>query len=287
MAQFRTLVRAGELVRLRRGVYATAKFANQAAENDVLRHIVRIAAANGSQRAKGAVASHESAAMLHGIDLLKKPDDDVVRLTRPRGRYRNGAVRGVRFHSAAVPDDQVTEVLGIRVTTPARTVIDLARTMSYTEGVVSADSALRAGITTKAELAGMLEFCEGWPGTIRARKAVEFSDPRSESAFESAARVCFDQFGLPAPDLQVNIVDDQLRFIGRVDFVWEKYKTIAEADGMGKYGNADDARNQIRRDIRLRAATYKVVHFTWAEVFGDPAGLIARIRKAYEAPSAF
>lgn len=287
MAQFRTLVRSGDLVRLRTGVYATAKFANQAAKGDILRHIVQVAAAVGTQRMTGAVASHQSAAILHGIDLLKQPDKDVVWLTRPPGRYRSGAVRGVRFHSAAVPEDHVTHVLGLRVTTPARTVLDLARSLPHVDGVVSADSALHAPVTTKAELSAMLEYFKGWPGAVGARKAVEFSDQRSESALESAARVCFAQFGLPAPELQVNVLDDEFRFIGRVDFIWEKYKTIAETDGMGKYENPGKAREQIRRDIRLRAAGYKVVHFTWAELFNDPAAVIARIRKAFETPSAF
>jgi len=47
------------------------------------------------------------------------------------------------------------------------------------------------------------------------------------------------------------------------------------------------AREQIRRDIRLREAGYKVVHFTWAELFSDPARVIARIRQAFAAPSPY
>lgn len=286
-AQFRTLVRAGDLVRLRRGVYSTAKFAGQAAQGAILRHVVQVAAVTGSQRVKGAVASHQSAAILHGFDLLREPGDGAVWLTRPPGRYRNGGVQGVRFHSAAIPAEHVTRVLGVRVTTPARTVLDLARSLPYMEGVVVADSALHAGATTKAELSAMLESCKGWPGTAGARYVLEFGDPRSESVLESAARVYFAQFGLPTPEQQANIVDDKMRFIGRVDFIWKSHKTIAEADGMGKYENPEKAREQIRRDIRLRAAGYKVVHFTWAELFGDPGSVLARIRKAFETPSSF
>ena len=39
------------------------------------------------------------------------------------------------------------------------------------------------------------------------------------------------------------------------------------------------------RDIRLRDAGYKVVHFTWSELFGTPERVIARIRAAFAAPS--
>ena len=39
------------------------------------------------------------------------------------------------------------------------------------------------------------------------------------------------------------------------------------------------------RDIRLRDAGYKVVHFTWSELFGTPERVIARIRAAFAAPT--
>jgi AbiEi antitoxin C-terminal domain len=287
MGQFRSRVRTGELVRLRRGVYATPKFARQAEENAALRHVVQVAAATNAQYTRGAVASHQSAALLHGIDLFEKPAASVVWLTRPPGRYRNGAVQGVRFHSATVAREHVTTVLGIRVTTPARTVVDLARSLPFMEGVVTADAALHAGLTTRSELRQLLAFFAGWPGSATARHVVEFSDPLAESVLESAARVIFAERGLPAPRLQVSVLDAALQFIGRVDFRWEEYRTIAEADGMAKYEDPERAREQIRRDTRLREAGNKVVHFTWAELFGDPARVIARIRAAFGARSGY
>ena len=133
----------------------------------------------------------------------------------------------------------------------------------------------------------MLADCARWPGIGEARRVVEFSDELAESVLESAARVTFAQAGLPPPRLQMDILDDAYRFIGRVDFLWEQHRTIVEADGMGKYEDPERAREQIRRDIRLREAGFTVVHFTWAELFGDPARVIARIRKAFEAPSPY
>jgi very-short-patch-repair endonuclease len=56
---------------------------------------------------------------------------------------------------------------------------------------------------------------------------------------------------------------------------------------MSKYEEEGRAGAQIRRDIRLREAGYKVVHFTWAEIFGEPARVAARIRGAFAAPSAY
>ena len=260
---------------------------DKAKEKAALWQVLQVASAGCGQSARDAVASHQTAALIHGISQLNAPDPDVVCLTRPPGRYRGGGVPGVRFHSAALPPAHVTSRYGVQLTTGARTVVDLARTLPHPEGVAIADSALHGRITTKAELRQMLADCAGWPGIGEARRVVEFSDELAESVLESAARVIFAQTGLRPPRLQIDILDDALRFIGRVDFLWEGHRTIVEADGMAKYEDPERAREQIRRDIRLREAGYKVVHFTWAELFGDPARVIARIRKAFAAPGPY
>ena len=72
----------------------------------------------------------------------------------------------------------------------------------------------------------------------------------------------------------------------RVDFLWRKYRTIAEADGLGKYVEPSVLRRQFERDRKLRAAGYRVVHFTWGEIFKTPADVVAQIREAFGAASA-
>lgn len=288
-AQFRTCVKTGDLVRLRRGVYAKASFASQAGKNDTLSHFVKVSAAIHAQYKDGsAVASHQSAAILQDISLLGRPEKgDTVWLTRPPGKYRGDRLRGVRLHSAELPAEHVKKMLGTPVTVPARTVLDLARSLPYTEGVIAADSALRANTVTKEELEEMLPFFAGWPGTGKARRVVEFSDRLSESPLESAARVAFAEHGLPAPELQVVISDDEDDFIGRVDFFWPAYRTIAEADGGGKYEEDGTGRRQTIRDNRLRDQQYKLVRFTWTDLFETPERVITRIRTAFAAPTPY
>jgi hypothetical protein len=76
----------------------------------------------------------------------------------------------------------------MRITSVARTVVDLARTSSFRSGVVVADSALRGQQTTKDELRSVLAACARWPGIRQARLVVEFSDGLAESALESISR---------------------------------------------------------------------------------------------------
>jgi hypothetical protein len=173
----------------------------------------------------------------------------------------------------------------VPVTTPARTVVDLARTMPFKAGVVTADSALYRGLTAKADLLSAIDVMARWPGVDKARAIVDFADGRAESAFESVARVAFDNWGLPPPELQVFVGGDG-EVIARVDFYWREHATIAEADGALKYEDPDRAREQLERDARLRAAGFEVVHFTWRDLHTNPSMVMARIIGAFHRQAA-
>ncbi len=116
-------------------------------------------------------------------------------------------------------------------------------------------------------------------GCRQAAEAVEFADGLAESPLESIARVVFRDGKLPPPSLQVRIGDPE--FIGRVDFLWERYRTIAEVDGLIKYTDPYRARAQLRRDQKLRAAGYEVVHFEWHDITSQPEAAVAAIRTAF------
>lgn len=138
----------------------------------------------------------------------------------------------------------------------ARTVVDLARTCTFRDGVVVADSALRTGQTTVPEITAVISDCARWPGVRRARAAAAFSDHRAESALESIGRVVFREYRLPAPELQVWVGGD-LGIVGRADYFWPGYRTIAEADGAVKYADPRQAMRQLDRDARLRDAGFE------------------------------
>ena len=110
------------------------------------------------------------------------------------------------------------------------------------------------------------------------RRVGAFADERAGSVLESAARVVFDEFGLAPPELQVTIHLPAHAFL--VDFFWREHRVIAEADGLAKYTADKDLIAQFQRDRLLRDAGYKVVHFTWRELFKTPELVITRIRQA-------
>lgn len=286
-AAFRSLVRAGELKRYRQGVYVRAAYLAAAESAPATRHALRAAAAIASQTTRKAAASHQSAALIHGLDLLRAAEPDMVTLTCRPGGYRGQSPSGVFVHSAELPGSHIMRRHGVWVTTATRTVVDLSRSLSFMEGVVVADSALRLGKTTDFGLADVLRACVRWPGIERARDVVRFSDELAESVLESCARVVFARAGLPPPVLQAAIAGIDGEFVARVDFYWPEYHTIAEADGMAKYDDPSRARREVKRDIRLREAGNKVVHFTWGELFNQRERVIARVRTAFAASTAY
>jgi Transcriptional regulator, AbiEi antitoxin/Protein of unknown function (DUF559) len=280
--QIRRLARDGVLVRLRPGVYAPAAAVTSVARpRDSNGHaalrLVAVLAATGSQ----SVGSHRSAGRVYGLGLVGRDQEQVTEITRvPGGPGGHTARLGVLVHVARLPAEHVVSYRGVPLTSVPRTVIDLARTLPFAEGVAVADSALYARLTSKSDLSAVIGDCGRWPGLRRAREVTAFSDARSESVLESLSRAAFHQAGLPPPDLQVWIGDDG-EVIGRVDFLWRRYRTIGEADGALKDQTPARARTQLERDARLRAAGYEVVHFTWPQITRAPAQVVDEIQVAF------
>lgn len=203
----------------------------------------------------------------------------------PVKRWERPRSANVTFHSADLPAEHRTLLYDLPVTTAARTVADLARTLPFTDAVVAADSALREEKATKAGLGQVLGRCTRWPGVRQARRVVEFADERAESPLESAARVVFHEFGLDPPELQATISTPRAAF--RVDFCWPARRLVVEADGLVKYSVRADLIRQLERDRLLRDAGYKVAHFTWEELSGIPEAVIERIRRAGDAAAPY
>lgn len=83
----RALVAAGQLVPIRRGAYATKGILARVAEDPCLRHALDVAAVR-ALRGRAGVASHQSAATMHGLRLLTAPSEGMVTLTVPQGSAR-------------------------------------------------------------------------------------------------------------------------------------------------------------------------------------------------------
>jgi len=93
------------------------------------------------------------------------------------------------------------------------------------------------------------------------------------------------RYDVPRPAVQVRILDERGRFVGRPDFVWLEHAVVGEADGLGKYdGDAGTVvADERARQARLQALGLIVVRWTEQQLHGDPPLLVQQLRAALAA----
>jgi hypothetical protein len=188
-----------------------------------------VAATSAALIRPGFMVSHESAAHLHGIDLLTEPQRPTLTCAGLNGRGRRG---DLTVYGGTGPPAHATEWFGVGLTSVERTVVDLARN-DRRQGLVAADCALRT-MTNAAQLERVVDECARWPGNAQARAVLKLATPLSESALESLTKLLVADAGLPAPQLQARIADPLGEWAYRVDLLWPAQRLVLEADGLLK-----------------------------------------------------
>ena len=278
---------AGTIRKITRGVYTRGDGGTSPSVGD--REVeARLSVVAAARRAPGLVVSHVSAALLHGLPLVDA-ETGTVHLTR-------SATSGARrtpaqvVHARPLQPADVVEVNGIRVTSVARTVLDLACSLrSDVAAVAAADWALHHGLVSPDAMAEVLTGARRQRGLGRARARLRFADGRAESPGESVLRWhCADQ-GLAAPELQVTAWSPAGEFLGRADLGYEECALLVEFDGLVKYNKllkpGEDPSSVVvkekAREDGLREHGCTVLRFVWAD-FRNPAALAARVQSARE-----
>ena len=274
---------SGELAGLSRGAYCAGQI-YQTADSAGQHALTVRAVANGAPHL---VVSHISAAVVHGLP-LPRPALGQVHLTRPgrSGWRRDG--RSIQ-HAGVLTSSDIVEVSGLRVTSLARTLVDIARTHAFEIAVVAGDHALHTSPAIIDEVVEVLGRARRLRGAGAARRALLFADGRSESPGESRTRVAFHHIGLEPPDLQCDIFDARSTFVARTDLGYLAAGVLIEFDGMVKYGDllrgnrtAQEvlAREKHREDA-LRELGWLVVRVTWADL-AESAQLARRLPEALD-----
>jgi predicted transcriptional regulator of viral defense system len=283
--EVRQRLRTGELVKIRPGAYVGDALPRAPEE----RHRLAVRAAVPDLAAE-AVISHVSAAVLWGVPTWGIALDR-VHATRPR---RSGARRGrvVHLHAAPLDPEEIAQVDGITVTAPARTVVDIARSVPFERAVVLADRALHSGLVHADDLAAALASAAHRPGSPAARRALHFADGRSESVGESRSRTAIAAAGLPVPVLQWDVRTPAGTWLGRTDFGWPDRGVVGEFDGRIKYSRelhphveaGDVVFAEKRREDALREAGLRVVRWIWSDL-DDFTPTADRLRRALGIPT--
>jgi hypothetical protein len=282
--------RSGALFRVRHGVYVDGSAWQALKPWEQYR--VRVNAAAQTFEARTIFARH-SAAAVWGIPTIgHRHPVQALTLQNDGGRSRAGVLR----HYAAPEGLKVIRRDGLLVTGRVRTVLDLAAFSPFSEAAVPLDHVLRAdpaqnlpALTKDTLLAGI----EGHYTAAAARRivaAVEFADPLSGSPGESYGRALMYVAGFQPPVLQHEIRDGA-GLVGYTDYYWEGARVAGEFDGIEKYLKPEYLRGRTAsqavvdekvREDRIRAAGYRVVRWTWAEL--TAAGQLERTLAAAGVP---
>ena len=231
------------------------------------------------------VLSYGSAAVMHGLPVWSAAVDRVhVTRTRAGGGIRRHLVE---IHTSPLAQHDVVQLGGVEVTSLARTIVDLARTLPYEQSVAAGDRALALGLRPY-ELDQALTEVAGWPGVRWARRVAGFLDERSESVGESVSRVRMAQSLIPAPELQYEVFDDTGALVGRCDFAWPDLRTLGEFDGKIKYGRLlrpgetieEAVYREKRREDALRDLGWQVVRWIWKDLY-EFGAIRARLDRAF------
>jgi very-short-patch-repair endonuclease len=250
-------LRAGRVRRMRRGVYGLGPQDGW--------DVVRAAAV-----ALRATVSHDSAAVLWGMELVHRP---VPQVTVPRDHSRR-CHPGVVVHRRAVSGTVVRA--GLRTTDPLRTVLDCARVLPLPEAVVVADSALRQGLVSIDALQAAAGRATG-PGAARVRRVARTADPSSGSVLESLLRVLLVLHGLTPERTQFEL-RERGRVRARVDFAWPRARLLVEADGFTFHRDRSDYRRDRRRANLACRLGWRLLRFSWEDVRFDPEYVVDAVR---------
>jgi hypothetical protein len=246
-------VKSGRLHRVHRGVYAVGH---------------RVLTVEGRWRAavlaggRGAVLSHASAAAAWD---LRPTSGGAIHVTVPghSGRKRRPGLRIHRSNILGARD--VTTHRGIPITTPARTIIDLARIFQGRQ---------LEQLVDRADQRGLVDFDvlrQAPRASLQAVLKRYAPAPTRSELEERFLRLC-DDHGIPRPETNAHVGGYE------VDFVWRARRLIVEVDGYAYHRSPRAFETDRERDVALTLAGWRVLRFTWRHITARPAWVAAAIR---------
>jgi hypothetical protein len=216
----------------------------------------------------GAVLSHRSAAALWGIRDTRRVR---VEVTVDRHCRRPG----IDAHRVALAADEVTTERGMPVTTPARTLLDLADVLDLLQLEWAVHETEYRRLASPLSLETLLARHLGRRGTAVLRGIVNRGNlgktiPRSE--LERAFLAFLDEHGIPRPLVNQTIGPYT------VDGLYRDQRLVIELDGRGAHQTTRAFEEDRRRDRDLVTSGYRVIRITYRQLHAEPATIAAQLR---------
>ncbi|OBI88689.1 hypothetical protein [Mycobacterium sp. 1245805.9] len=219
---------------------------------------------------RGAVVAGVAASALHGANWVDAdiPIELVWSNTRPP--------RGIVARAQLLSDDEITRVVGLPVTTPARTAYDLGRYLPRGQAVARLDALMRAKPFSIEDVLLVAKRYAGARGIRRLRSVLHLVDGGAASPKETWLRLLLIDAGFPAPVTQIPVVEGY-EYFAILDMGWPELGVAAEYDG-------DQHRSDRRRYVNDQRRLRKLAEMGWIVVRviaeDKPGDIIERVRRA-------
>lgn len=224
------------------------------------RHMAALLAAG-----PGAFLSHSTAALVLG---LLPRSEGPIELTVPRSPMVRRP--GLRVHRRAGGLDR-SELLtrdGLRLTTAARTLLDLAPRLDDRALRWAIEEARVRALATASDVVSVVTLNRGRRGVARLRSAVDDVAGSPTVTRSEAERRLIDlvrDARLPQPRANVTVAG------WSVDLHWPEQRVVAEVDGFAYHGGRTAFERDRRKDAALQAAGQRVVRLSWRQITSEPA----------------
>ena len=218
----------------------------------------------------GAVLSHRSAAALWRIRDTSRAD---IEVSAARQRRRRA---GLEPHHIVLARDEVTEQGGIPVTTPARTLLDLAEVLTSSQQLERAvHEAEYRRLTSPLSLDALLARHGGRRGTAALREILargRLGETMTKSELEDRFLAFLDAHHLPRPRTNQRLGPIE------VDCVWPDARLVVELDGHAAHATRRAFEQDRARDRALQAQGWRVARITWRQLNEDGETIATQLR---------
>jgi very-short-patch-repair endonuclease len=258
-------VRSGRLHVLHRGVYLVG----HATPTWRTREIGAVLACGPT-----AVLSHRSAAAFWEVLAYPASSADIDVTATKRGTESKPGIRVHRARTLGRRDYVIRE--GIPVTTPARTILDLAASCPAGEVERAVGEGIARGLLSEPRLRDQLDRNRGRQGAGALRALIDLDGGPAASRSEAERRLLrlVRAAGLPIPESNALVGGFE------VDFIWRRHRLIVEVDGYRFHSSRPRFEHDCKRDASLAALGYTVLRVTWRQLTREPEAVVARLAAA-------
>jgi very-short-patch-repair endonuclease len=226
------------------------------------------------------VISHESAARIHGFEGIPKSPPSITVSHRSSHRFPDIVVH----QSTDLLESHVLEIDSIRVTTPVRTLVDLAKVFGPKRLERVIEHALTSGKVDIEEFIDLVTVLsrKGKRGMKKLHTIIHerlLGTAVSDTSLERALFKLIKDAGLPLPTRQFH-APWLKRLNGRVDFAYVNLRIVIEADSRRWHLTFDAFETDKIRDNAAQIAGWIVIRITWRMIKEEPDAVVNTIREA-------